>query len=811
VSQSDLIYQVPAAQSVEGQPIGNGRMGTLVWTAQNTIRLQINRCDVYATNKESNGYWWAGPTDYCAACAAIAVDLGGQPFAGSKVFRQRLSLYAAEASITGEGVGVRCFVSAATDVLALEIDDQRPEPQPIRLTISMWRAPKVIHGSHDAQYEFVESSDSALVVQRFHEKDYCCASAVAARIVEEGTSVRTSGEKARTVVAPAKKGKRTIFISSAASFVPDADVGEASLELLRSAGKRSYENLFDEHARWWRDFWSRTFVHLASEDGVANFMERVRNLHLYYMASTSRGVLPPRWNGMLFQTEGDYSHWGAQIWIWPIEMLYFPLYAADAIDLTDPFFDMYVRQLPAYEKAAIQRWNAQGVYIREINPFDGSVVVSDAVATGFQDVLLGHKKDYDGQLLQITKQYAGRYLWICHIASSGSELAMQAWWRYRCTGDTEWLRTHAYPLLRGTVEFYRHMVRKDEYGCYHLYGTNVHEDFWRVNDSIMDLAAIRGTVPLAIRASEILGMDADLRTRWRELLDNLAPYPMGCDLKSKAIRGSVLADDVWSVGHLGDDTGGSHNAEDTWLTPVFPFEDWTLETRTPQVDKIVQKLLDLVPRHATILNGDHPNTVVRTPIVAARAGRGHDLPAIVASYYAAFSPLPNGLSLFEANGPNDESIEHLALISTTVQEALLQSVSARPGGPEIISVFPAWPKNWDASFRLLSRGGFLVAATIYNGKVELIEIHSRLGEVCRVRNPWGTSCSINEIGGETRSLDGEVLSFGTTHGKQYRIVPAGRQIPAVRRITSTPTTNPISYSWKLSNGNKVQSTLGLRK
>ena len=100
---------------------------------------------------------------------------------------------------------------------------------------------------------------------------------------------------------------------------------------------------------------------------------------------------------------------------------------------------------------------------------------------------------------------------------------MQAWWRYRYTGDQQWLRTHGYPLLRGTVEFYRHLVKKEEDGRYHLSGTNVHEDFWGVRDSIMDLAAIRGTAPLAIRAAEILEVDAELRGQWKDLLEHLAP------------------------------------------------------------------------------------------------------------------------------------------------------------------------------------------------------------------------------------------------------------------------------------------------
>lgn len=828
VSQSDLIYRSPVERPVEGQPVGNGRMGTLVWTTPSAIRFQINRSDVFAVNKEHGGSF-TGPTDYFGACAQITIDVGGQPFAAGNAFSQKLSLYDAEATIAGEAVSVRCFVSAIADVLALEIDDRRGQPQPVRLTVSMSRAPEVIHGSHAARYEFVDSTDSALVVQRFHEKEYRCTAAVAARVVEEGTQAEVSGERARTIVAPAKAGKRTLLIASAASWAPGADAGQTAVELLGSAGQRTYDDLFGEHARWWQEFWSRTYVHLTSEDGLAEFMQRARYLHLYYMASSSRGPLPAKWNGSLFLTEGDTRYWGSQFWVWTTEMLYWPLLAADAIDLTEPFFDMYVRQLPACEKAAQQRWNVQaGAYFPETTPFDGPVVLPDDVVQEYRDVFSGRQDPksisprlkticsfeshlFVSMLAPTTKQYT----WISHVASSGSELAVHAWWRYRYTGDAQWLRTHAYPLLRGTVEFYRHLVKKDQDGRYHLYGTHAHEDFWGVKDSIMDLAAIRGTAPLAIRAAEILDVDAELRVQWKELLDNLTPYPMGRDPQSKALKDGVLADDVWAAGHLGDVNDGHRNSEDVWLNPVFPFEDWTLETRSATDDRIVQKALDLAPRHGSVLNGDGLNTAIRTPIAAIRAGRGHELPAILASYYAALSPpLPNGMSLFETpvpERPQDPSIEHLGLIGIALQEGLLQSVAARPGTPEIMSVFPAWPKGWEASFRLLARGGFLVTAAIRNGRVEFVEIESRLGETCRLRNPWGAPCLIAEIGGGTRSLDGELLSFDTAQGKRYRVVSQDGQPPALSRIVPQPMTEPASYSWKLSNGKLVEGLLGRRK
>jgi len=176
-----------------------------------------------------------------------------------------------------------------------------------------------------------------------------------------------------------------------------------------------------------------------------------------------------------------------------------------------------------------------------------------------------------------------------------------------------------------------------------------------------------------------------------------------------------------------------------------------------------------------VLGGATLPTAIRSPIAAVRAGAGEELPAILDRYRVAFAPLPNGFSLFEQITPGYQahSIEHLGLLTMILQEALLQSVSPQPGEPEVISVFPAWPRAWDAAFRLLARGGFLVTAAIRRGEIQAIEIESRLGEECRIRNPWDRPCRV-ETGAGLRSTPsvpgGERLCFGTAQGHTYRLV-----------------------------------------
>ena len=66
VSSADLIYLSPVADPVEGLPLGNGTMGTLVWTTPSSLHFQLNRSDVFAVNKDHHGPQ-AGETDYGGA------------------------------------------------------------------------------------------------------------------------------------------------------------------------------------------------------------------------------------------------------------------------------------------------------------------------------------------------------------------------------------------------------------------------------------------------------------------------------------------------------------------------------------------------------------------------------------------------------------------------------------------------------------------------------------------------------------------------------------------------------------------------
>ena len=786
LDHADLVLDEPVARPNEGIPIGNGRMGTLAWTTPASVEFQINRVDVFAANRNATGEHFPGPTDYCGGCGRVSIVPGGEPFRSGPAFRQSLSLQPAQCTVTGEGVTVNCWVAAQDDVLIVTLTDGRKEPRPIELTLGMWREPEVRHGEHTAVYALRQNAENVTIVQTFREADHYCSSAVAASSPGNDVSAAQVDAKSCILRLPAAGGTHTILVSSAASMDEEADVGaDAERILAKFAAPDAVSAAEERHARWWREFWERTFVEIKSPDGRGERAVRDRQLFLYHMASSSRGAFPPKWNGSIFACDGDTRAWGAQFWLWTTEMLYWPLHAADAGDLAGPFFEMYRNALPAMETAATQRWNAKGFFLPETMPFDGPTELPASLMEDYRDRFLHHPRcaevsadltrccQYDWHLETSTtrgERTPDGYSWISHLTSSGAELAVHAWWRYRYTGDQAWLRTHAYPLLRGVAEFYRSFARRGADGRWHIHRTNAHEDFWGVADSIMDLAAIRGVLPLAIRAAEQLDLDAELRARWKQFFHDLAPYPMGHDRRARALTDGSLADDTWAAGYV-DAVDGSHNSEDVQLAPIFPFEDWTIETRDPAVDTIARRALALVPRHRRVMAGEALDTAIRSPIAAVRAGMGEQLPALLQHYRAAFAPLPNGFSLFE--GPTAHSVEHLGLLVMVLQEALLQSVSPQPGSPEVINIFPAWPKAWDASFRLLARGGFLVSATVRSARIGPVEIESRMGEECRVRNPWPNPCRVETGDGkscEDMSITEGVIRFPTQPGGRYRLL-----------------------------------------
>jgi len=116
----------------------------------------------------------------------------------------------------------------------------------------------------------------------------------------------------------------------------------------------------------------------------------------------------------------------------------------------------------------------------------------------------------------------------------------------------------------------------------------------------------------------------------------------------------------------------------------------------------------------------------------------------------------------------------LGRVAEALQLALLQSAPPSPGKDAIIHVFPAWPKEWDAQYTLLSSGAFLVTSSMKQGRVEFIELQSQVGGECRLRNPWSPGeVTLYRNGKKSESVRGSLLKFSTRQDETVVVVRKG--------------------------------------
>jgi hypothetical protein len=827
VSRADLDWNQPASRSDEGMPIGNGRMGSLVWTSPSAIKLQVNRCDVFAADCTTTSFPRTH-TDYASGCGFVDIeftDFSTDVFAGGD-FRQHLSVYDGVCTVKGKGVTARVMAWHEKDVFAIEIDDQRAQPQAVTIDLRMLRyvsenirgqrfpatnphSNTVPRGAHRAT-SAMEVRDSRIVLtQEFREADYFNASAVVIGVIGRESKASFANETTVRLLTAPGKGKFTVLIGSASTFDANADCAAMAQAGVEAASAKGFDSLLRDNQKWWADFWARGYVSLHSEDGQADFVEQNYNYFLYVMNCCSRGDYPPRFGGLLFYSNGDLRAWGSQYW-WANQSCYFNGIApSNRFELLDPTFNMYTKMFDSCAVAAKQQWGSQGVWLPETSWFNGLAKLPDDIAAEMQDLYLlrkpwDHRSEKFMRYAEAMQSFNSRWNWISqdgrwelnrwqlqdkgappfghvtHIFGTTAKIAYLYWQRYEYMLDEKWLRERAYPVLKGTVEFYRNFpnLKKDSDGKYHIYHTNSNEPAWGVKDSDEDMAAMRGTIGPLIRASEILNLDAEMRPVWKEFLENLAPIPTS-DLPDALKPADYSGPRVWVKGMKPAAKPGGLLPDGNTL-PHWNFDLCTVNTTDPDMLNVANATLNAYLSRRPLGPQSRAGTLSRIPIAAAQLGRADAVKYLVpAQMKYADGGTDEHTRVFrnrmsQREGAGCTECERLGRASEALHNALLQTAPPVPGGDPIIRMFPAWPKEWDASFKLLARGAFLVSASMKSGKIESVTVESQADAECRLANPWPGSRVLVRGDGEPQTLDGNLLRFKTNKGTTYHVNPETR-------------------------------------
>ena len=830
VARADLRYDGQVARSEEGVPLGNGRMGSLVWTSPTALKFQINRVDLQPVNRDTRSFV-ERHSDYMGGCGFVDVELGG---AGRDVFpangtSQHLSLYDGLLNITGRDVTARLLAWHAGDVLAIAVEDHRAEPEPVQVNLRMLRFASQYFGReleamveartsavrtrhHTASSTLSARDDRIVLSQEFREGSHVATSALAATVVGRRATPRFADDTEIRLMAPAGRGAFVVLIASAAALGNADDATASALSRLDAAAAAGFEDLVAGNAAWWRAFWERGWIDLRSRDGVAEFVADHYHYYLYLMAASSRGAFPPKFNGMIWNTAGDLRTWGAQHWFANLSCYYEALFAANRLDLLEPVFAMYSGMREAAAVAARQQWGSKGIFIPETTWFDGLGTLPEDVAAEMRELYLLRRPwaQRSARFLAFARSghpHSSRWNWlgggrwlegawvpeerghgpfgpVTHILGTTAKVAYWYWRRYEYTLDTEWLRERAYPMLKGAAEFYYHFpnVRKGEDGRYHIHHVNSNERVMGATDTDEDLSAMRTIFAVAIRAGELLGKDAALRARWRERLDYLAPLPTS--EHPRALRPAAYDGPPVFVRGLQPLAAGQGFTPDENSLPMWFFDLVNLESPDPAMLALANETFDLAFPDG--IGAATPVGVLsRLAIAGATLGRAEATRFLVPSQirvllaeretaYRKGHVLANRMTLRE--GPQALDAQRLGRAAEAIQQGMLQSAARVPGGDVVIRLIPAWPGDWNADFLLRARGAFLVRSRIRSGRVEFVALRSLEGATARLRNPWGAApVMLHRNGRPWRQVRGEVLTFETTRNDVIVASPEGQR------------------------------------
>jgi hypothetical protein len=391
----------------------------------------------------------------------------------------------------------------------------------------------------------------------------------------------------------------------------------------------------------------------------------------------------------------------------------------------------------------VQQWGSKGIWIPETVWFDGPEELPEDIAAEMQELYLMRKpweqrSERFRQFSEVKQPHESRWNWkdkgrwvdgrwtyrdkgkgpfghTTHMLGPGTRIAALFWQRYQYTMDKTWLRERAYPMIKGSAEFYRNFpnFQKGEDGKYHIHRVNNSEGNWDSSDTSYEVSCMHTIFPLAIRASETLGVDADLRPIWREIKDNLVKLPGRYRRGSRAYGAFVY--------------GGKGE-----IDALPPDED--LKSR--------------------FLGFNRLNSFIDS------AGIG------------GAQIFRNRLRLRE--GPGAIDAEHIGGLTSGIHETMLSSSPDDVGGKPVMSIFNGWPKSWDAAFSLLARGGFVVSSSMEKGRIELVEIHSNVGGECRLRNPWADkTITLYRNGRKAEDLSDSLLKFPTNASETVTVVLKG--------------------------------------